>query len=189
MNKKILSASVTSDSGTICLTPSPGLNILRGEHPEAALLALADVFSGKPSLNVKAKIAWDKDTVLFVSAAGGACGVERVGRNCPNPARAVKRFHKQRFLAYGNRAHILDGAEWPGGTSGASDLLNQLQAVLAQGDERPLFICNFPERLDAVIDLLNATGRQVFITVPYDYNIQNPEEKEYGTAIHDGSNL
>ena len=55
----------------------------------------------------------------------------------------------QRFLNFKNNSHILDGSRLLMGTSGASDLLlENLNATIAKKDARPLFICNFLERLD-----------------------------------------
>ena len=69
-------------------------------------------------------------------------------------------------------------------------LLAKLHDTLAKEDDCPLFVCNFLERLDETVDLktifeaLNATGRQVFISVPHYYEIKTLEEMPYDTAIH-----
>lgn len=55
----------------------------------------------------------------------------------------------------------------------------------ALGDNRPLYICNFLERLDEAVDLrpvleaVNATGRQVFVAVPHYYSVTQLEEMLY----------
>ena len=86
---------------------------------------------------------------------------------------------------------ILDGSRLPVGMSGASDLLlDKLNATIAQKDARPLFVCNFLERLDEAVDLqpifeaLNATGRQVFVAVPCYYEIKELEGMSYDKSIH-----
>lgn len=156
MCKKILSASVALPEETIQIIPSPGVNILRGGNAEAVLLTLADIFSGKPTLNAKAKIQWHENAVLFVSATEGVCFVDKV-QYCADAAQLVKDFHKQRFLTFRNRAHILDGAK--------------LSDTLDSEDDRPLFVHNFWEQLDApdreaALDTITASGRQCFIAIP-----------------------
>jgi hypothetical protein len=85
----------------------------------------------------------------------------------------------------------VDGSRLPDGFDSASDLLlKKLRETTGKGDERPLFICGFLERLDEAVDLhpifkaLNATGRQVFIAVPHYYKINTWEELYHDTAIH-----
>ena len=86
---------------------------------------------------------------------------------------------------------IVDGSRLPDGFDSASDLLlKKLRETIDKGDDRPLFVCNFLERLDEAVDLhpifqtLNATGRQVFIAVPHYYEINTWEELYHDTAIH-----
>ena len=86
---------------------------------------------------------------------------------------------------------IVDGSRLPDGFDSASDLLlKKLRETIDKGDDRPLFVCNFLERLDEAVDLhpifqtLNATGRQVFIAVPHYYEINTLEELYHDTAIH-----
>lgn len=172
----------------------PGINILWGADAEDIVLTLAGVFGGMPPLNGKAEIQWDTDVSLFVSVTDGACAVEKVSTQGGRTAQLVKGFHKQRHLNFGNSKHILDGSRLPVGISGASELLpEKLGDVLAQEDDRPLFLINFLERLDEAIDLqhifeaLNATGRQVFIAVPHYYKIEKPEGKQYVTTVHNVS--
>jgi hypothetical protein len=152
---------------------------------------LAGIFGGMPPQNGKAEIQWDTDAVLFISIKDGACGVEGFKPQNGRIAQNVKAFHKQRFLNYDNRSHILDGSNLPAGFLGAGDLLlKKLGDTRAQEDDRPLFVCNFLERLDESIDLqpifeaLLATGRQVLIAVPHYYKIKTLEEMPYDTAIH-----
>jgi hypothetical protein len=193
MHRKILSASVSVQKETPMTEFQfhPGINILWGADAEDIVLTLAGVFGGMPPLNGKAEIQWDTDVSLFVSVTDGACGVEKVSAQGGSTAQLVKRFHKQRHLNFGNSKHILDGSRLPAGISSASELLlEKLRDVLAQEDDRPLFVINFLERLDEAVDLqhifeaLNATGRQVFIAVPHYYEIKTLEEMPYDTAIH-----
>ena len=86
---------------------------------------------------------------------------------------------------------IVDGSRLPDGLDSASDLLlKKLYETIGKEDARPLFVCNFLERLDEAVDLhpifqtLNATGRQVFIAVPHYYEINTLEELYHDTAIH-----
>lgn len=198
MSKQILLASVSVQGGLPAteFRFGPGIHVLWGNHAEDVLLTLAGIFSGFPPKNAKAEVQWSTDVSLSVSVTDGACFVDTVRKQRGSPAQLAKAFHKQRFLCCRNCAHILDGSRLSAGTSGASDLLlEKLNATITQKDARPLFICNFFERLDEAVDLqsifeaLNATGRQVFIAVPRYYNIKNLEEKGYGATIHYESNL
>lgn len=108
-----------------------------------------------------------------------------------DPLQLMKDFHGQPILKVRNNVYLLDGRQLPVGVSGATDLLlKKLGDILAEEDDRPLFVCNFLERLDEAVDLqpvfeaLNATGRQIFIAVPHYYNIKTLEEKPYVTDIH-----
>ncbi len=188
MGKRILSASVSIQEGKPAqkLRFDSGINILRGQDAEVVVLTLAGVLGGMPPKNGKVEIHWNADASLLISVKGGACGVERAGPQCMNIAQLVKDFHKYRFLNFRNCAHLLDGASLPEGTSGATNLLlAKLHDTLAKEDGRPLFVCNFLERLDEAVDLksvfdtLTATGRQVFIAVPHYYNIKLLEEMHY----------
>lgn len=114
----------------------------------------------------------------------------------------VFRFHPRINLLWGQNAEhivrelagiapILDGSRLPDGFESASALLlKKLYETIDKGDDRPLFVCNFLERLDEAVDLhpifqtLNATGRQVFIAVPHYYEINTLEELYNDTAIH-----
>jgi hypothetical protein len=85
----------------------------------------------------------------------------------------------------------VDGSRLPDGFDSASDLLlKELRETIDKGEVRPLFVCNFLERLDETVDLhpifqsLKATGRQVFIAVPHYYEINTWEELYHDTAIH-----
>lgn len=189
MSRIILAATV--GEGTADLRFHLGINILWGQNAEDVLLTLAGIFGGMPPQNGKAEILWNTDAVLFVAIKDGACGVERSKPQVESTAQIVKAFHKLRFLNFDKRTHIFNGSDLPAGFFGAGDLLlKKLRDVLAQEDDRPLFVYNFLERLDAAVDLqpvfdaLNATGRQVFITVPHYYKIEKLEEKEYGASIH-----
>ena len=189
MSRIILSATV--GEGTSELRFQPGINILWGQNGEDILLTLAGIFGGMPPKNGKAEILWGTDALLLVSIKDGACGVERSNPQAESIAQIVKEFHKQRFLKFDNCTHIFDGSNIPAGLLGAGDLLlEKLGAVLAQEGDRPLFVCNFLERLDEAVDLrsifeaLNATGRQVFIAVPHYYEIKELEGMPYDTSIH-----
>lgn len=189
MSRIILSATV--GEGASDLRFQPGINILWGKNAEDVLLTLAGTFGGMPPKNGKAEILWNADTVLLVAIKDGACGAEKASTQDRSAAQLVKEFHKQRFLNFDNRTHILDGSDLPAGLLGASDLLlEKLRDVLAQEDDRPLFVCNFLERLDEsvdlqpVIDALNATWRQVFIAVPHYYEIKELVGMPYDTSIH-----
>lgn len=193
MHRKILSASVSVQKETPMTEFQfhPGINILWGADAEDIVLTLAGVFGGMPPLNGKAKIQWDTDVSLFVSVTDGACAVEKVSTQGGRTAQIVKEFHKQRFLKFDSRTHIFNGSDLPAGFLGAGNLLlEKLGDVLAQEDDRPLFVYNFLERLDEAVDLqhifdaLNATGQQVFIAVPHYYEIKTLEEMPYDTAIH-----
>ena len=198
MCKRILSASISVQEGKWAqkLRFASGINILCGKNAEDAVLSLAGIFGGMSPQNGKAEIQWDTDAVLFVSITDGACGVEKAVTNRRNTAQLVKDFHKQHCLNFDNHTHILGGSNIPAGFLGAGDLLlEKLENVLAQEDDRPLFVYNFLERLDEAVDLqpifeaLNASGRQVFIAVPHYYKIEKLEGKEYGATIHYESNL
>lgn len=193
MHKRILSASVSVQEGewTPELRFHSGINILRGQGAEDVVLTLAGIFGGMPRKNGKVEIQWHADASLSISVKDSTCRVERAGTQCMNIAQLVKDFHKYRLLNFRNCAHLLDGASLPEGTSGATNLLlAKLHDTLAKEDDCPLFVCNFLERLDEAVDLktifdaLNATGRQVFISVPHYYKINTLEEMPYDTAIH-----
>ena len=131
-----------------------------------------------------------------MSGYDGCVFVDGIKNEKTDPAQLLKEFHKQRFLTFRNTAHLLDGTQLPAGTSGATNLLlAKLHDTLVKEDDCPLFGCNFLERLDEAVDLqpifevLNATGRQVFIAVPHYYKIEKLEGKEYGATIHYGSNF
>ena len=187
MSKRILSASVSVQEGKQAqkLRFDSGINILRGQDAEDVVLTLAGVLGGMPPKNGKVEIR-NADASLFISVKDGACGVERAGTQCMNIAQLVKDFHKYRFLNFRNCAHLLDGTQLPAGTSGTTNLLlAKLHDTLAKEDDRPLFVCNFLERLDESVDLqpifeaLNATGRQIFIAAPHYYNMKQLEEMPY----------
>ena len=93
-------------------------------------------------------------------------------------------------LCYGDEFYILDGAELPALTAGASDLLlAKLCEVAALPEKRQLFLYNFVERLDEAVELgpvfemLCAAGRQVFVAVPRYYDTARLEEMPYVTII------
>ena len=188
MSRIILSATV--GESTPDLRFHPGINILWGQNAEDVLLTLAGIFGGMPPQNGKAEILWNTDALLVVSIKDGACGVERSKPQVESVAQIVKEFHKQRFLNFDSCTHIFDGSALPAGFLGAGDLLlEKLGDVLAQQDDRPLFMYNFLERLDEAVDLrsifeaLNATGRQVFIAVPHYYEIKELEGMPYDTSV------
>lgn len=192
MSRIILSATV--GEGTSDLRFQPGINILWGQNADDVLLTLAGTFGGMPPQNGKAEILWNADTVLFVVIRDGTCGVERSTPQVESAAQIVKEFHKQRFLKFDNCTNIFDGSNISAGSLGAGNLLlEKLGDVLAQEDDRPLFVYNFLERLDEAVDLqpvfeaLNATGRQVFIAVPHYYETEKMEGKQYVTTVHNVS--
>lgn len=124
-----------------------------------------------------------------VSVPGGADAVEFQFHPGINILWGQNAEHIVRELA--GIAPILDGSRLPDGFDSASDLLlKKLRETIDKGDDRPLFVCNFLERLDEAVDLhpifqtLNATGRQVFIAVPHYYEINTWEELYHDTAIH-----
>ena len=184
MHKRILSAVVGTGEDTTVMDFSPGINILCGYAAEETLATLAGIFGGMPPKAFRAEIHWEEGVTLFVSGEDGRVFVNKVKRERGNPAQLIKTFHKHRFLNYRNSTHILDGSQLPAGTSGASELLlKRLEDTLKQRDDPPLFICNFLERLDEAVDLrpifeaLNATGQQVFIAIPPNYEIDTQFHK------------
>ena len=191
MNRIIISATV--GKGTPELQFHPGINILWGQNAEDVLLTLAGIFGGMPTKAFQAVLHWHNGVTLFVSGEDGQVFVNKIKKEQGDSAQWMKKFHKQRFLNFRNQAHILDGSDLPAGTAGASELLlKKLGDTLAQKDDRPLFVCNFLERLDEtahlqpIFDALNATERQVFIAVP-DY--KKEEVQNYGTSIYCESNF
>lgn len=94
------------------------------------------------------------------------------------------------FLAIESGQVCIGSSHLTGGFAGEGDLwLTILRDALSESDDRPLFICNFLERLDEAVDLhpifeaLHAAGRQVFIAVPHYYNIEKLEELCHGATI------
>ena len=95
------------------------------------------------------------------------------------------------FLAIESGQICIGSSHLTGGFAGEGDLwLTILRDALSESDDRPLFICNFLERLDEAVELhpifdaLKSTGRQVFIAVPHYYEINTWEELYHDTAIH-----
>ena len=124
-----------------------------------------------------------------VSVPGGADAVEFQFHPGINILWGQNAEHIVRELA--GTTPIVDGSRLPDGFDSASVLLlKKLRETIDKGDDRPLFVCNFLERLDEAVDLhpifhsLKATGRQVFIAVPHYYIINTWEELFYDTAIH-----
>ena len=124
-----------------------------------------------------------------VSVPGGADAVEFQFHPGINILWGQNAEHIVRELA--GTTPIVDGSRLPDGFDSASDLLlKKLRETIDKGDDRPLFVCNFLERLDEAVDLhpifqsLKATGRQVFIAVPHYYEINTWEELYHDTAIH-----
>ena len=193
MSRAIQSASVSvqKEAPFTELRFHPGINILWGADAEDVVLTLAGIFGGMPPKSFQAVLNWRDDAILLVSGYDGCVFVDGIKNEKTDPAQLLKEFHKQRFLTFRNTAHLLDGTQLPAGTSGATNLLlAKLHDTLAKEDDCPLFVCNFLERLDETVDLktifdaLNATGRQVFISVPHYYEIKTLEEMPYDTAIH-----
>lgn len=196
MCKRILSATVFIQKETHVMAFSSGINILYGQNGEDVLLTLAGILGGMPTKSFEAELQWRDSVTFLASGEDGHVFVDGINKERGNTAQLMKDFHKHRFLNFRNQTHVLDGSRLPVGMSGASDLLlENLNATIAQKDARPLFICNFLERLDEAVDLqpifeaLNATGRQVFIAVPHYYKIEKLEGKEYGATIHHESSL
>ena len=190
MNKRILSASISAGKEIRTMAFRPGINILFGQHAEEVILTLAGIFGGIPPKSFEAVLHWQEGITLFVSGADGSVFVDGINTAQGDPAWLMKAFHKRRFLNFRNKAHLLDGAQLPEGTSGVSDLLlKKLSDTLAKEDDRPIFIYNFLERLDEaseqkpIFEALLATGRQVFIAVPHYYNIKPLEEMLYDIHI------
>ena len=176
MHKRILSATISIPKETPAMEFSSGINILRGQNAEDVLLTLAGIFGGTPAEVFEAEIKWCEGVTLLISGENGQVFVNNIKKERGNSAQLVKAFHKHRFLNFRNKTHILDGSQLPAGTSGASKLLlKKLEDTLEQKDDRPLFVCNYRERLDEAAHLqeafeaLDATGRQVFIAVPRYY--------------------
>ena len=184
MNKGIQSASVSvqKEAPFTELRFHPGINILWGADAEDVVLTLAGIFGGMPPKSFQAVLNWRDDAILLVSGYDGCVFVDGIKNEKTDPAQLLKEFHKQRFLTFRNTAHLLDGTQLPAGTYGATNLLlEKLLDTLAKEDRRRIFVCNFLERLDETVDLktifdaLNATGRQVFISVPHYYEIKTLE--------------
>lgn len=191
MCKRILSATVFIQEETHVMAFSSGINILYGQNGEDVLLTLAGIFGGKPIKSFQAELQWQDGVTFLASGEDGHVLVDGINKERGNTAQLMKDFHKHHFLNFRNQTHVLDGSRLPVGTSGASDpLLKKMNATIAQKDARPLFICNVLERLDEAVDLqpifevLNATGRQVFIAVPHYYEIKELEGMPYDTSIH-----
>lgn len=188
MQKRILSATVSIGDEISALEFSPGINILYEQTAEEILLTLAGIFGGMPPKPFEAVLNWQDGVTLFVSGGEGRVVLNGIKGSQGDSSQLMKAFHKQRFLNFRNPAHLLDGSRLLDGLSGASDLLlEKLSDTLAIEDDRPLFICNFLERLDEATDLrpifeaLLANRRQVFIAVPYYYKL---EEMYRNTAVH-----
>ena len=193
MYKRILYASVSvqEEEQARDLRFDSGINILRGQNAEDAVLTLAGIFGGMPPKSFQAVLNWRDDAILLVSGYEGCVFVDGIKNEKTDPAQLLKEFHKQRFLTFRNTAHLLDGTQLPAGTSGTTNLLlAKLHDTLVKEDDCPLFVCNFLERLDETVDLktifdaLNATGRQVFVAVPHYYKIEKLEGKQYVTTVH-----
>lgn len=191
MCKRILSATVFIQEETHVMAFSSGINILYGQNGEDVLLTLAGIFGGKPIKSFQAELQWQDGVTFLASGEDGHVFVDGINKERGNTAQLMKDFHKHRFLNFRNQTHVLDGSRLPVGTSSASDLLlKKINATIAQKDARSLFICNVLERLDEAVDLqpifevLNATGRQVFIAVPHYYEIKELEGMPYDTSIH-----
>ena len=169
---------------------SSGINILWGQNAEDVLLTLAGIFSGAPAEVFEAEINWCEGVTLLVYGEDRRVFVNNIKKERGNSAQMIKAFHKHRFLNFRNKTHVFDGSQLPAGTSGASKLLlKKLEDTLEQKDDRPLFICNFLERLDEAAHLqetfeaLDATGRQIFVAVPHDYEFETMVKMPCTTII------
>lgn len=178
---KILSANFSKGENETAMTFSPGINILSGENAEDILVSLAGIFGGEPQKSFKAVLRWKEGVILSLEGLAreegehGHVFIKKIKTEENNAGRLIMIFHKERFINFYSKPHLLDGRQLPEGTSGASDLLLEtLRNTLAIENNRPLFICNFLERLDesvnlqAILDSLSASGRQVFIADPHD---------------------
>lgn len=217
MHRRIISASVSvqEDMPPLDIRPTPGINILHGEYSGDVFWAIAGIFDAYPQetplhifARIQAEIRWPDGIIYGVIGGDDCCGepgifldyIKKPDCIIGDKGRLAKRFHKRRFRDARNTRCTFEGELLSLGSAGESDLLLEefyrfLQAVVLQEKGRPLFLCNFLERLDEAVDLrpifeaLNATGRQVFIAVPHYYEIEKLEGKEYGATIHYGSNL
>ena len=182
MSRYIISASITrsAESPTLQITPGSQINILQGEHSQEILLALASVFENLPRTSggtafVDAAMEWQKGIIFHIHSEGSAVSVNRVKflEYCNIPISSlVKRYHKKRFLDARCSSYIFDGNQ----ISKELSLFEALGVFIRNNqDDRPLFLYHFVQRLDqetdlrAVLSMLAATGRQVFIAIPYDY--------------------
>lgn len=185
------------------ISPTAGLNILGDENAEQIFWVLAealDIYPKEMPASFQAEISWPDATVY------GIFGEARDGKRCmgvkyiKNPTvknrwDLVKRFHKQRFRDAREKDCFFDGVcvkrSLPLGESNL--ILNGfyafINAVAKEEKGRPLFLCNFLERLDEAVDLqpvfeaLLATGRQIFIIVPQSYEIKSLERTTYDTIL------
>lgn len=207
MCRKILSAVVSAQEGTTQITPTAGVNILWGENAEQIFRALAGILDICPkeslvqeSVFVQAEIRWPDGTLygIFAQEWNDKCCMSVKYIKNPtvkNRWDLVKRFHKQRFRDARGKDCFFDGVcvkrSLPLGESNL--ILNGfyafINAVAKEEKGRPLFLCNFLERLDEAVDLqpvfeaLLATGRQIFIIVPQSYEIKSLEGTTYDTIL------
>lgn len=178
MERKIASASISVGHGLSLLNRqlSPGINILWGENAEEVMWTLIGIFG---EINAGRSAIFVEDMTLPNGTAA---------------AQQVKSFRKRRLLEFRKQPCVFDGTRpfqrYPLGESEL--LLKNFYLFLRQNiyDARPLFICNFLERLDESIDLspifraLTATERQIFIAVPRSCPINTLEEMPYDATIH-----
>lgn len=204
MYRVLLSATVETKAASIPLTPGAEINVLRGENAEAVFwltAGLFDIFSVEktplPAAFLRAKIRWPGEVVYSVSGhdlQGKLClCVDYVHNSTAGREHLIKCFHKQRFPDARVSGDLFDGQHIDKTLPmGESDLIlaafhRFVQKIPQQENGRPLFLCNFLERLDAAVELtpifqaLQATGRQVFILLSPTYP---PQALPHDAAVH-----
>lgn len=200
MARIILSAcvSIPGEKSTVQVQPSPGVNILCGNNAEDIFWSLAgivDIYSSNYSpacTTVNAELRWS-DGVIYgvcskVSNAKNQMVVDYIkGLGEKDLRYLVKCLHKQRFRDIRDRLCLFNGCQLDN-----SRMLGESEAILeafhgfiervpAQKNGRPLFLCNFLERLDGSVDLLPlfdelaTPNRQAFILLPEGCAIEHME--------------
>ena len=203
MNKTILSANIQvhGQKNSLHIHPGPRINVLTGEYAEQALWSLAQMLDLSPhptELPICGEVQWPDGTVYGIRMADRTAicvdYIKPVGaRDCRS---LVKRFHKRWFLEPQKEGCIFDGTciDRSQPTGEGKLLLKAFdafcQSLSHSKGGKPLFLCNFLERLDESVDLcpifeaLAATGRQVFIAVSPSYPTKALEELPYETTVH-----
>ena len=200
MARIILSASVSiqEENSMVQIRPSPGVNILCGNNAEDifwSLASIVDIYSSDRSqvyTTVNAELRWS-DGVIYgvygkVRDAKNHMVVDYVkGLGEEDPRYLVKRLHKQRYrdvrdsLCLFNGC-LLDNSRMLGESEAILEAFHSfIERVPVQKNGRPLFLCNFLERLDGSVDLLPLLdelailNRQAFILLPEGCSIEHME--------------